>query len=360
MLVDHRKLELEGKVKQDRGHAAGFANPLPLNQDDSKCHVFLSPKRLRRAAAALPIIFGFMLCANQDTCRAQDLTPRAYVITPIHSNAIVITYSFEEGDILLNPTLPIANSKGKLNIPILSYFHTFSLLGRSANITAVLPYASGHFQGTVNGVPQTIYRSGLLDSGYRFSINLMGGPAMDVKQYASWKQKLLIGASLTVTAPTGQYDPRVLVNTGTNRWAVKPEIGLSRRWGHWLVDAYGGVWFFTENSEFFSHNKEFPGTNTRSQSPLGAVEAHLSYDIKQRLWISADGNYWYGGKISLNGTESPGTLEANLRYGVTASLPISKHQSIKLSYSYGAVVRVGGNYHNLSIGWQYSWLGRPN
>jgi hypothetical protein len=317
-------------------------------------------KRPRSTLASLSVVLCFTLFLIKDTCWAQDLTPRAYVVTPIHSNAIVITYSFEDGNILLNPTLPIANSKGKLNIPILSYFHTFSFFGRSANITAALPYASGHFQAVVNGVPETVYRSGLLDSGYRFSVNLMGGPAMDVKQYASWKQRLLIGASLTVTAPTSQYDPTKLVNTGTNRWAFKPEVGLSRRWGHWLVDVYGGVWFFTENPEFYSHNELYPGTNTRSQNPLGAIEAHLSYDIKRRLWISADGNYWYGGKVSFNGAESPGTLEANSRYGVTASLPVSKHQSIKLSYSYGAIVRVGGNYHNLSIGWQYSWLGRPN
>jgi hypothetical protein len=34
--------------------------------------------------------------------QAQDLTPRAYIITPIHSNAIVLSYSFETGGILIN------------------------------------------------------------------------------------------------------------------------------------------------------------------------------------------------------------------------------------------------------------------
>jgi hypothetical protein len=38
---------------------------------------------------------------------------------------------------------------------------------------------------------------------------------------------------------------------GANRWAFKPEVGLSRRWGPWVLDAYGGMWFFTENPEFF-------------------------------------------------------------------------------------------------------------
>jgi Putative MetA-pathway of phenol degradation len=300
-----------------------------------------------------------VLCLLAGTCRAQDLVPRAYIITPIHSNAILLTYSFLNGDIVLNPTLPISNAKGKLNVPVFSYFHTFNFFGRSANITGSLPYAAGHFQGDVNGVPQIIYRSGLLDSAFRFSFNLKGGPAMDLKQYLSWKHTLIVGASVTVTAPTGQYDPTRLVNPGTNRWSIKPEVGISRRWGKWVLDGYGGVWFFTENHEFFSHNQTFPGTNTQSQNPLGAVQVHLSYDFRRALWISGDANFLCGGSTSLNHVSSPGTFQSNSRIGATASLPFAKHQSLKVSYSYGAYIRVGGNFHAVSVGWQYSWLGKP-
>jgi hypothetical protein len=272
----------------------------------------------------------------------------------------VLSYSFETGDILLNPTLPISNTQGTLHTPIVSVSHSLSFFGRTANFSAVLPYGVGHFTGELNGMPEAVYRSGLYDSEFRFSVNLKGGLAMDLRHYVGWKQTLLVGASVTVSAPTGQYDPKVLVNLGTNRWAIKPEIGLSRRWNNWVVDFYGGVWLFTENPEFYSHNAMYPGVNTQTQNPLGAIEGHLSYDVKPRLWISLDGNYWYGGKVSRNGTESLGTLESNSRVGVTASVPLHKHQSLKVSYSYGAIVRVGGEYHDLSVGWQYSWFGKPN
>lgn len=53
-------------------------------------------------------------------------------------------------------------------------------------------------------------------------------------------------------------------------------------------------------------------------------------------------------------------LQRNSRVGVTASVPLTKHQSLKLSYNNGAYIRYGGNYQNISFGWQYSWLGRPN
>jgi hypothetical protein len=139
--------------------------------------------------------------------RAQDLSPRAYVITPLHSNAIIVTWSFYDGTVLFDGSVPVTGATGTYNVPILGYYHSFSFFGRSANITASLPYAVGNFQGTVVGAEKQLYRSGLLDSSFRFSVNLMGGPAMAPQKFAKWQQKILLGASLKVVAPTGQYDP---------------------------------------------------------------------------------------------------------------------------------------------------------
>ena len=113
-----------------------------------------------------------------------------------------------------------------------------------------------------------------------------------------WHQKILLGASLKVLAPTGQYDPTKLINWGINRWAFKPEFGYSQRWSKWVLDGYVGVWFYTTNNEFWSRIRSFPGTRTQSQSPIGAFEGHLSYDFKPRLWASLDGNFWFGGKTA--------------------------------------------------------------
>jgi hypothetical protein len=288
------------------------------------------------------------------------LTPRAYVITPIHTNAVLLTYSFKSGSILFDPTLPITDATGQLSVPVFSAYHTFSFFGRSANIAVNLPYSVGTFRGSVNGTKQEVYRSGMTDSIFRFSVNLKGGPAMTAKEFSSWKQKTILGASFRVLAPTGQYDPKVLINPGTNRWALKPEFGASRRIGNWIFDAYTGVTFYTTNSEFFSFNQHSPGVNTLKQGPVATLETHVSYDVKPRLWVSCDWNYWYGGRRSVNGVETSGSLQANSRIGATASIPVTKRQSLKFSYSYGDIVRVGGNYHNISVAWQYAWLGKPN
>ena len=184
---------------------------------------------------------------------------------------------------------------------------------------------------------------------------------MPLQEFIKWRQKVLLGASLKVMASTGQYDPTKLINWGTNRWSFKPELGYSQRWGgHWVVDAYFGVWFFTTNPDFWSRNIYFAGTRSQSQNPIGALEGHLSYDFKPRLWASLDCNYWFGGKTIVNGVQNPLSQESNSRIGGTVALPITKHQSLKFSYSTGSYIRFGGNYQNVSAAWQYSWQGKPN
>ena len=293
-------------------------------------------------------------------CLAQDLAPRAYLITPLHSNAITLTWSFYDGSIDYNGALPVADATGKYGVPVFSYYHSFALFGRSANVVASLPYGIGTFQGTAMSGESNLYRSGLLDSVFRFSVNLKGGPAMQPQKFTKWKQKILLGASLKVMAPTGQYDPPRLINWGSNRWAFKPELGYSQRWRNWVVDGYGGAWFFTTNSSFLSNNSYSSGTHSQSQNPMFALEGHLSYDFKPRLWISLDSNFWLGGKLIVDGVENPLTRQENSRIGGTAAFPVSRHQSLKVSYSDGAYIRYGGNYKNVSVAWQYSWLGRPN
>ena len=293
-------------------------------------------------------------------CRTQDLAPRAYVITPLHSNAINLTYSFFDGNIIFDGTTPITDATARFNVSTISISHSLNFFGRTAMFSASLPYGVGNFRGTVADAETLAHRSGLLGTSLRFSVNLIGGRAMNVQEYVRWRQKTIVGVSIKLVPASGQYDPTKLINLGTNRWAVKPELGYSRRWGHWILDAYGGVWFFTTNSDFFSRNQFSPGTNTQTQSPTGSFEGHLSYDFKPRLWLSLDGNYWFGGSTSLNGVQNIATSQRNSRVGATASIPLTRRQSIKLSYNDGAYIRYGGNYQNISVGWQYGWVGRPN
>lgn len=304
-----------------------------------------------------PLVFALVAIAfGAAPLHAQELSPRAYVITPLGSNAITLGNTYNTGDLLLEGAAPIKDATASLNAPSLTYYHAFSLFGRSANVVAGLAYGVGTFEGNVLGEQKSIRRSGLFDLVGRLSVNLVGGPAMSLKEMRTWQQKTLLGFSLKVVAPTGQYDPTKLINLGANRWAFKPELGLSRRWGHWLLDAYGAVWLFTENPEFFSKNQYFPGVQAQTQDPVAVLETHLSYDVRPRFWMSLDANFWRGGTTSANGVENPATFQQNSRVGITGAFPVTRHQSVKLSYSRGAYIRFGGDYQILSAAWQYSWI----
>jgi hypothetical protein len=311
-----------------------------------------TPPELRAVLAAAA------LCTVR-LAQAQELNPRAYLITPVGTNAINLGYSHLEGDLDLSGATPITDAHASADLAALGLYRGLDFFGRSANLAVAIPYAVADFTGTVADAPKHARRSGLLDSSLRFSINLLGGPAMGPQEFLKWQQHGLLGVSLKVVAPTGQYDPTALINLGTNRWAFKPEIGYSQRWNHWVLDGYAAVWFFTENPEFFSHNQYFAGTRSKTQSPVTAFEAHLSYDVRPRLWVSLDANFWSGGETSVNGVPNLATYQRNSRIGVTASIPISARNSIKLSYNDGAYIRYGGNYRTISASWQYGWVGWP-
>lgn len=287
----------------------------------------------------------------------EQLVPRAYLITPSNGNAVIVGWSFFDGGIDLNGTIPITGATGVYNIGAFSYYHSFGFFGRSANFSASLPYAVGTFSGNAFGKNQSIYRSGLVDFTARLSVNLIGGPAMKAEDFVKWRQKTILGASVKFIAPTGQYDPRKLVNWGINRWAVKPEIGYSHRLANWIFDGYAGAWFYTENPAFYN----LPVPSPQTQRPIGSLEGHVSYDLTKVLgsrgWVSLDGNFWWGGITALSGISNLASKQVGSRVGVTFSLPFTNHQSVKMSYSDGTYIRFGGNYQSVSVAWQYSWLG---
>jgi hypothetical protein len=283
---------------------------------------------------------------------AQDLVPRAYLITPTHSNAISLSHSWNDGEVNFDPSVPLENAKGTFHTSVLSYYHSYGLLGRSSNVVLSVPYASGVFEGSLNGIRAHAAPSGLADARIRFSVNVRGGPAMRLTEFREWKEKSLIGVSVTAVVPTGQNDRARVLNLGSNRWAFKPELGLTKRWGRWVAEGYGGMWLFTSNRTFY------PGNTNRAQRPMTAIEGHLGYYVKPGLWASIDSNFWVGGKSSINGLQKQ-DAQRESRLGMTLSVPIVRHQSFKVSFSRGAVTRIGGNFQTLSAAWQYSWIGKP-
>jgi hypothetical protein len=90
-------------------------------------------------------------------------------------------------------------------------------------MTLTLPYTWGPIRGEVAGEHKEIYWSGLGDPRLRFSVNLLGAPAMAGTDYQKFRRtpRTILGFSFRVPFPLGQYDSDRVVNLGSNRWAFR-------------------------------------------------------------------------------------------------------------------------------------------
>ena len=191
---------------------------------------------------------------------ARELEPGAYWPIPAGLNIVTVANNFNWGDLAFDPSAPIDEANSTINTTALALTRAFSLAGRSANAGLVLPVIGGHVEGRFLGEPAEVGRFGLGDPRLRLGMNIYGAPAMTLKEFASYQHRTIVGVSVTVAPPLGQYDSTKLINLGTNRWSFKPELGLSRAFGQWVVEAMAGVWLFTDNTDFV-------GGRTREQDP---------------------------------------------------------------------------------------------
>jgi hypothetical protein len=267
-------------------------------------------------------------------------------------NFLLAGYGHTSGDVVFDAALPLSNVEAQLHSGTVGYGHTFGLFGRSANVLVAVPYVWGDISGEVAETSRSISRSGLGDPRLKASVNLIGGPALTPAEFAAREPRTTLGASVTVVPPLGEYDSTKLVNIGSNRWAVKPELGVSFPAGHWFSEGYAGVWFFTDNDNFF-------GGRRREQDPITALQLHASYTFRPRLWVAFDSTWYEGGRTTINGVRGNNRVE-NTRIGATVSLPIGARHSLKLTWSDGVTTRTGGDFTTYGVAWQYTWMQSPN
>jgi hypothetical protein len=281
------------------------------------------------------------------TVSAQELEPRAYRVLPTGLHFAVMTYQFSSGNVLGDPTSPLQDLDVDAHTFIASYLGSFGLFGRSASITVSVPYAFLSGSASFAGELIADSRSGAVDSRARLAVNLIGGPAMTPQEFASFRRGRSLGVSVTVQAPTGQYDPTRLVNFGSNRWAFKPEIGYASFRGRWVFEAALGVWLFTDNPDFF-------GGGTRSQDPIGNLQGHVTYNFQNGIWLAASVNYFTGGRTSIDGVDA-NDLQRNSRIGLALSVPLGGPHSMKFAANSGAYTSAGADFDVGSITYQYRW-----
>jgi hypothetical protein len=278
---------------------------------------------------------------------AQALEPRAYVNIPVGLNFLVASYIYSDGGILTDPSVSLENASIKVHGPVLAYARGLALWGKSGKFDMILPYACASGSAEFQGQPKSRDICGLADPSFRLSINLSGAPALSLKEFADYEQDFIVGVSLQVAPPLGQYDPDKLINIGTNRWYINPEIGISQVFGPMTLELTTGVTFYTSNDDFFGGNK-------KDLDPIYSTQGHLIYNFSHTVWGALNGTFYRGGASTVDGIKGD-DLQRNTRLGATLSVLVNRYHSLKLYSSTGVATRTGTDFDTVGFGWRYRW-----
>jgi len=227
----------------------------------------------------------------------QELEPRAYAAFPKNLNTIAVGYGLSRGNVLTDPSLPISNFKTSVHSLTGVYLRTFELAGKLARVQVSVPFINIFGKLQINGHDTSGSRNGFGDVRIRFGINLTGTPALGRKEFSTYTQKTIVGVRLVTVLPTGLYHADKRINTGSNRWALKPEVGVSKQCKQIYKEAYAGVWFYSDNNKYLVDK-------TLHQEPVFSVQGHVSYYFKNLMWVSINGNWFNSGKTLVDETSS--------------------------------------------------------
>lgn len=301
-------------------------------------------KTIGRQLLAFCALLGVIAVAD-----AQDIEPRAYSNAPIGVNFLVAGYAYTQGALSFDPALSLTDADLRTNNAVIGYARVLNLGGKSGIFDVTLPYTFLSGEAIYEGEPVERQVDGMSNPAFRLSWNFYGAPAMGLREFSTWQQDLVIGASLRVSAPWSQYDSSRLVNIGTNRWSFKPELGISKTLGQWTVEGQLAATIYTDNDDFF-------GGNRREQDPIYSAQAHTIYGFKSGKWASFDLTWFGGGRTTFNGVDKQ-DLQQNWRLGATFAVPVNRKNSVKFYASSGVSDRTGNSYDLIGIVWQYRWGG---
>jgi hypothetical protein len=290
-----------------------------------------------------------MLAAGVPDALAQDIEPRSFSNAPVGVNFLVGGYAYTRGGLEFDSATQITNPNLTTRSAVAGYARVLDLWGMSGKFDAIVPYT--WLSGTADFRGQQVERvvNGFMDPKFRLSVNFYGAPALSLPEFRHYQQDLIVGASLQVSVPVGQYDETRIVNLGTNRWSFKPQLGVSKALGPWTLEGTVAATVFTDNKDFFNGN-------TRAQKPIYSTQAHAIYGFDNGVWVSLDATYFTGGRTTLNGVQGD-DLQKNWRLGTTLALPVDVRNSIKFFASSGVSARTGNNYDLFGVAWQYRWGG---
>jgi hypothetical protein len=289
----------------------------------------------------LLVIFTFPLTA-------QELEPRSLTNVPVGLNFVLFGYGYAYGNTLLDPALPIEDLKSDVHTFFAAYVRTIDFFGMSGKVDVIIPWAAGNWDGMYQGEQTDLKRDGFGDPRIRLSFNFIGAPAYSGSFDAAKTKNTVSGASLQIITPFGENFTDKLINLGSNRWTFRSQVGIAHTIGKWILEAYGGLWLFTANNNFW-------GGSRLEQRPLFTLKIHLIYSLPAHgSWIAIGTGYGIGGRSIVDDVERD-THISTLRLGLVYALPLVPGHAIKLGLTSGRRFEKGPDFDALAVSYQYYW-----
>ena len=195
--------------------------------------------------------------------------------TPVGLNFLMLGYAYTWGDVTSRPVHADRERRahGAQCLPRLrARVRRMGSISQARHRAAVR-VGVGH-RRVRRSSPAGSVHHGPRDARVRFSRLFYGAPALTLAAFRVLPPGLVVGASLPITLPIGHYDSDRLVNIGTNRWSVKPELGLSKTRGPVTLELAPSLTFYTDNDDFL-------GPDPRAASPLrGARTPDLPHEAR--------------------------------------------------------------------------------
>ncbi|MGB5358360.1 MAG: transporter [Eudoraea sp.] len=278
----------------------------------------------------------------------QDVEPRRWSSIPLGVNVIAAGYAYTSGDVFFDPVLGAEDVIYTGNGFVAGYIRPFRLGNKLARVDVLLPFSFSRWEGLLDGVAESANRTGFGDPRVRLSLNLTGPPPTGPKELQEYLTAnpvyTTFGVSCSLTLPFGQYSNAFLLNLGSNRFVIRPQIGMVHYWGPWSYELTSSVVFFTKNTDFFNGGE-------LKQKALFALQTHLIRQFKKRFWASISAGYNQGASSIVN-QQFNDDRRANFLGAASVGTSFAGKQGLKLAYVYSKTLKdVGATTNTVLLSW---------
>ena len=272
------------------------------------------------ARLSLAAIVTFLACAPP--AQAQGEGPRAYELSPEGSRYLNLYGLFARGNYSFDPGAVVPGVDADVNGGIIEYSHGLALGGKVVTLIASLPAGESRTSVGSGDAARSYTRSGVGDLQLTAVFGVLGAPALGEKEYETYEPRFALSVLSRVYVPTGAYDRNAPVNPGSNRWQLQLGLPLSYYIGESFLDPALTSFELQPSVTWYGDNNEPQKGNHSSQAPLFQLEAHLTRNLNESLWVSVDALFMDGDETTIDGV-SQHDRQRSFALGATVSVAVN-------------------------------------